>query len=81
LFIRPLLDLLILKIPNGIGRPLSVALFVVMAIFGALSILALARWSARIYGTAHDLGLLGGLLDKVFNDGVMKFFYPNMIFL
>ncbi|MBQ6262105.1 MAG: putative ABC transporter permease [Clostridia bacterium] len=81
LFIRPLLDLAILKIPNRPGKPLTVVLFVVMAIFGTVSVVALFRWSARLNGTAHDLGAFGRMLDRVFNDGVMAFFYPNMIFV
>ncbi len=81
LFIRPLLELAIFKIPDKVGKPLSVVLFTVMVVFGTVSIIALFRWSARLHGTAADLGAFGWLLDRFFPDKVMRFFYPNMVFV
>ena len=79
--IRPLLDLLILKIPSNVGKPLSIVLFAVLVVFGTVSMFALYRWGGRLHGTAGNLGSFGKFVDRVFNDKVMEYFYPNMVFV
>lgn len=79
-YLQPFLDKLLRKIPNTIGKPLTIVLFVIVLSLGLLSFLTVLRWGERIDGV-QATSSLGKWLDYRFPNEFMKIIYPNMKFL
>ena len=75
----PRMAQLILKIPNKIGKILTVAVTVFLIFNGIVSLLAVNRWSERVAGQAPS-NSLEVLLDERFPDERMESVYANMDF-
>ena len=75
----PRMAQLILKIPNKIGKILTVAVTVFLIFNGIVSLLAVNRWSERVAGQAPS-NSLEVLLDERFPDERMESVYSNMDF-
>ena len=75
----PRMAKLILKIPNKIGKILTVAVTVFLIFNGIVSLLAVNRWSERVAGEAPG-NSLEVLLDERFPDERMESVYANMDF-
>lgn len=69
----------ILKIPNSRGRALTWALVIFLALDGAISGLAVLRWSQRVDGVAPR-NAYERLMDQCFPDAWMERVYANMTF-
>lgn len=69
----------ILKIPNDIGKTVTIALCIVFAIDATVSVIAVDRWSHRIYGDAPQ-SAFGACIDEIFPDERMERIYANMHF-
>ena len=68
-----------MKIPNKIGKILTVAVTVFLIFNGIVSLLAVNRWSERVAGEAPG-NSLEVLLDERFPDERMESVYANMDF-
>ena len=75
----PRLARLLLKIPNRLGRFLSISLTVFLLINAVVSGIAVFRWSQRVRGIAPP-GPLWSLIDRHFPDERMSRIYANMEF-
>ena len=75
----PRMAQLILKIPNKIGKILTVAVTVFLIFNSVVSLLAVDRWSERVAGQAPS-NSLEELLDERFPNERMESIYANMDF-
>ncbi|MDO5546170.1 MAG: putative ABC transporter permease [Eubacteriales bacterium] len=75
----PRMAQLILKLPNKIGKILTIAATVFLILNGIVSLLAVDRWSERVAGEAPS-NSLEALLDERFPDERMELVYANMDF-
>ena len=75
----PRMAQLILKIPNKIGKILTVAVTVFLIFNGVVSLLAVDRWAERVEGQAPG-NSLEELLDERFPNERMESVYANMDF-
>ncbi|MCD8118030.1 MAG: hypothetical protein LUE29_00820 [Lachnospiraceae bacterium] len=69
----------ILKIPNKVGKILTWILLVFMIFDGAISLIAVGRWSARISGQ-EAASAFEEFIDERFPDERMERIYENMEF-
>ena len=76
--IYPLLSTLIEKIPNGIGKPLTIALTVFLVLDMAISGLAVYRQMERKNGIPAN-NSIAQFLDQHYPDERLKKLYPNML--
>lgn len=67
------------KIPNKIGKPLTIVIAVVLSIDILISALAVARQGQRVRDVP-PLTVVGELLDKYYPDEYMAKVYPSMQF-
>ena len=75
----PRMAQLILKLPNKIGKILTVAVTVFLIFNGVVSLLAVDRWAERVEGQAPG-NSLEELLDERFPNERMESVYANMDF-
>ena len=75
----PRMAQLILKIPNKIGKILTIAVTVFLIFNSVVSLLAVDRWSERVAGQAPS-NSLEELLDERFPNERMESIYANMDF-
>lgn len=77
----PLLSLLIMKIPDRVGKILTYALLVFLIFDTLMSALAVIRWQARISGRAGGAtSVIWKFFDEHYPNKKMKRIYPNMKF-
>lgn len=69
----------ILKIPNDIGKAVTIALCIVFLFDAVVSTLAVERWSRRLSDTAPDTAY-GRFMDEHFPNERMEKIYANMRF-
>ncbi|MEG1069129.1 MAG: putative ABC transporter permease [Ruthenibacterium sp.] len=82
LFIRnlyPFMSEAVEKIPNRIGKPLTIFLAILMSLDIIISFSAVTRQSMRIKGNAPDTAI-GAFLDRHYPDEYLKKVYPSMQF-
>ncbi|MEF9970363.1 MAG: putative ABC transporter permease [Ruthenibacterium sp.] len=82
LFIRnlyPFLSELIEKIPNRIGKPITIIVAVLLSLDIIISFAAVTRQSMRINGSAADTSI-GAFLDRHYPDDYLAKVYPSMQF-
>lgn len=77
--IYPRMSKWILKIPNRLGKALTIALTVFLLLDCVVSSAAVYRWSRRTHG-APPATAVGALLDQRFPDERMETIYANMTF-
>lgn len=70
---------LILKIPNKVGKPLTLALTAFLAVNGIVTLIAVYRWSQRI-DLIPASNAFWKFIDKRFCDARMIGIFPNMKF-
>lgn len=75
----PRLAKLILKIPNDIGKAVTIALCIIFLFDAVVSTLAVERWSRRLDGTAPDTAY-GRMMDERFPNERLERIYANMHF-
>lgn len=76
----PRIAKLILKIPNKVGKPLTVALALFMTVNVLMTGMALLRWSERRDGSAPS-SMLEEYFDKYYPDEKMKSIFTNLEFV
>ncbi|MBR6199287.1 MAG: putative ABC transporter permease [Spirochaetales bacterium] len=77
--IYPFIAKQLLKIPNNIGRIVTIALAVFLILDAGISGAAVYRWSERTKGiAAHNS--IERVLDARFTDRRMKWIFPNLVF-
>lgn len=75
----PLTSKLILKIPNKVGKILSVFIVVFFVVNGVCTVIAVYRWAERLGGTAAS-GAFWSFVDSVFPNEIMEKIFANMKF-
>ena len=69
----------ILKIPNKTGKILTWVLAALLAFNAAVTVLAIARWSARVHGEPAE-NVFSQFIDRRFPDERMERIFANMDF-
>jgi uncharacterized membrane protein len=78
--IQPHIDITISRVPRRIMTPLTICLFFFLIICAAVSAFAIVRWNTRPY-EIQTVTIIEALIDRLFPDGIMEFFYANMKFI
>ncbi len=79
LFLCPLLEGIIARIPQKTGKRVAAALAAVIAVDAVITVAAMLRWAARRAGGAPAT-FIGALLDYFFPDARMNFLFPRIKF-
>lgn len=75
----PILSYWLSKVPNHIGKNITIVLFVFMIVNALVTLSAVNRWSERVEGLP-PVRALDYVLDSYFPDDRMVDIYPNMVF-
>jgi uncharacterized membrane protein len=78
--VYPALSRLIARIPIKVGKALSIALFAFLLADGAVSAVAVYRWSERERGVAAS-NTVERFADERYPDAYLRKIYPNMVFV
>lgn len=79
-FLYPLISLLIMKIPNRAGKPLTFVLLAFMIFNTIMSSLAVYRWNERVKGEDDSTNVVWEYFDTHYPNDRMLEIYPNMRF-
>jgi hypothetical protein len=78
--VYPALSRLIARIPIKVGKAVSIALFAILLADGAVSAVAVYRWSDRERGVVAS-NTLERFADERYPDAYLRKIYPNMVFV